>query len=157
MRTSVGRPFAALLWPVLLVLSLAGCASFSPPYDQASRDRVTAISEQVLGLYQALLSTPPDRRRAEAAALQPRFDEIETAVRVHILLERARPDNEASVFQAEILLRKLAEYRARYLGGNPEFLSSAVVAIDRTTLEDILVAMLAGEDAKKLAEVAGEG
>lgn len=148
------RRVAIALLPLAFI---AGCASFVAPYDQTSRDRIAAISTDILGLYQEILSTAPSQRRAKVIALQPRYDQIETALRVHRLLEEARPQNAESVRIATRLMNTFARFRTAQLSDDRTALTNATLGVQRDELERQLAAALMGEDAKKLANVSQGG
>jgi hypothetical protein len=150
------RQPGALLARLLPLLLVFGCASFVAGYDPASRDRITAISTEVLGLYQELISTPFAARGPRVMELQPRYDRIETDLRVHRLLEQARPGNEEGVLVTDNLLTTIGNFRRSQLSGQPDALATANLMIERQQLERQLGAALMAEDARQLAG-GGEG
>ena len=150
----LGHLFLTLLLPLVL---LSGCVSFVADFDPASRDRITNVSQEILGLYQELLSTPPAGRRSKLVELQPRYDQIETTLRVHRLLEESRPNNADSVEIATNLMTTFGRFRAHQLSEAPDRLATAVLMVERQELERQLVAALRGEEAKKLAIVGSGG
>lgn len=155
MRTVVPRP-AARLWRSLLLLLLplafvSGCASFVPDYDQPSRDRIVAISEDILGLYQELLTTPPAARRAKVAELQPLYNKIDTELQVDLMLEEVRSKNDESIRIAQDLSAHFQDVRKSHQSGDPDALKNVTLVSERDIFQGILTAALKAEDAKKLA------
>ena len=156
MDIAVARPVVGPLRRILSILLplalLFGCADFVPKFEAASHDRITAVSREILGIYQELLSTPPSARRAKAIELQPRYDQVATDLRLHRLIEESRSNNAAAVRITDILLETLQESRAAQLSGDPSALSNAALELERDQLERQLLAALKGEEAKKLAD-----
>lgn len=142
----------ALLW-------LAGCAVYwVSPFEPLSVERTTQISRQVFGFYQQLLSTPPAERAVLAAGpLRERASQIETDIRVHLLLEQARPKNAESVLIIENLLASWSRFAADHLGSDPLALTDATLKAERGILERHLRSALVAEEAKKLGGGAGRG
>lgn len=154
---------AARLWRWMLaggmLLWMAGCAVYwVSPFEPLSVERSTQISRQVFAFYQELLSTPQAERAALAAGpLRESASRIETDIRVHLLLEQARPKNAESILIIENLLASWSRFAADHLGSDPLALTDATLKAERGILERHLRSALVAEEAKKLGGGAGRG
>jgi hypothetical protein len=137
---------------VTLLWLLSSCAvMFVSLYDKQSVERSTEISKQSLALYQQLLATEPTKRRdAVAGPLGKKFGEIETQIRVHLLLEQARAKNKESIDISTNLLASWQKFSANHLSGDHTALSDATLNIERGILERHLRSALIAEESKKL-------
>ena len=146
-----GRSLLALLLVAWLALLSACAVSWVSSYDKAAVDRSTEISKNALGLYQQLLNTEPGKRAAAVnGALAPRYGEIETQIRVHLLIEQARAKNAESVSIAGNLLESWRKFAASHRSGESTALTNATLDVERGILERHLRSAFIAEEAKKL-------
>jgi hypothetical protein len=135
-----------------LSLLLGGCAvMWVSAYDKDAVDRTTEISKAVLKLYQDLLSTEPNRRKASVAGvLGPKHGEIESLMRLHVLKEQARAKNDESAKVAENLLESWGKFSVNHRSEDSTALSDTTLGIERGILERHLRAAFVAEESKKL-------
>jgi hypothetical protein len=146
------RHTAALVVAAVALAMLGGCVTLVSSYDQESVDRTAQISKSVLTLYQQLLSTPPeDRRAAVNGPLAQSIGDIETQMRLHLLREQARDMNSEGATVAENLLKSWLEFSASHRSEDETALSDATLNIERGILERHLRAAFVAEESKKLA------
>jgi hypothetical protein len=145
------RTATTILAAVLVWLASGCAATLIAPYDQKSVDRTTEISKSIIGLYQQLLSTEPEKRAALVKGpLAPRYDEIATQIRVHLLLESARAKNSESTTIATTLLDSWQEFSAHQRSPKDDALTNATLNVQRQILERELRSALVAEESKKL-------
>jgi hypothetical protein len=163
-RVASNRTLASLLQPwlravttLLLWCSLTACAvAWISPYSKDSAERITDISRSILGMYQELLSVEQSKRAAAAnGGLKARHGEIETKIRVHLLLEQARARNEDSIRITDNLLSSWQTFGAAHQGKDRAALGDAALSIERGILERHLRSALIAEEAKKLGGPSG--
>jgi hypothetical protein len=137
---------AFLIW-----WSLTACAvSWISPYSKESSDRITEISRSILGVYQELLLVEQEKRGAALTGSKVKQGEIETKIRVHLLIEQARARNEDSIRITSNLLSSWQAFAASHQGKDPTALSNATLVAERGILERHLRSALIAEEAKKL-------
>ena len=134
---------------LLLTLMLAGCSfNLIAPYSQSSADRILFASRSALIFYQDLLAAPPgDRPEMVMGPKNQEYQDVETQLRVHLIAEKARQQNEEGVRVAENLL---SLWQSLQDEKQPDRLSDGVLKIKRINMEDAFVAALAAEEGRKL-------
>lgn len=145
------RTWLAALGAALALLT-GGCAvQWVSTFDRDAVVRIDEIARTSLGVYQDLLARPPAARPAAVAGpLAPRYGEVETLMRLHLLRERARTKNAGSIRIAENLLAAWQNFARHQRGGAADALATAVLEVQRMELERHLAAAYEGEEAKKL-------
>lgn len=142
----------------LVACLLCGCAAVAlSDYDQESVERTTGISQSILTLYQELLAIEPSERAdAVTGALRERHGDIETQIRVHLLREQARANNEEGAQVAGNLLESWREFFANHLSEDETALTDATLNVERGILERHLRAAFVAEESKKLVNASPE-
>lgn len=144
--------FFRIVWLGFLALVLSGCAvTWVSPYEKSSVERTTEISKNILSLYQSMLATELDKRAdALKGGLQTKHGDIETQIRLHLLLEQARTKNSESVTIATNLLASWQAFSKNHQSKDPTALGDAALTVERGILERHLRAALIAEESKKL-------
>lgn len=138
---------------IVLWLGLSGC-TITPlaPYDEAGVARITEISKSVLAVYGDLLAVPEDKRRDTiVTSFKPRYAEIETSMRLHLLREQARGEsNKEGIRIAENLIETWVRIATQHAGDASGHLSSEQLIVERGLLERHLLSAFTAEEARKL-------
>lgn len=151
-RQGLVRLFASLL----VALAVGGCSVFwVSAYDKESVDRTLEISRGILSLFQQLMATDEaERARLVAGPLQPKYGQIDTQIRVHLLRERVKAQNGDSCDAIAALQASWKKFSQAHRSKSADALKDVTLEIERGILERELQAVLQAEEAKKLGGAA---
>ncbi|MEN5166961.1 hypothetical protein [Achromobacter kerstersii] len=164
---SAGQRIYRMLYAALIASLFAGCVTWVPPFDNGAMTRINGLTSNSLAMHQSLIDTNlANRGDLFASTFSERWSEIEAQARVHLVFEQSRESNIGSIEAATELLGFWTASKQQYCKAVTDLHSSAcgslaardksamsdiVLTHDRTTLEQILGAMIKAEEAKKLA------
>jgi hypothetical protein len=153
------RPISAILdfslklcMAALMAWAVSGCAvSWVSAYDKQSIERTTEISKNALAFYQQIITTEPGERAAAVnGSLNAKYGDIDTQIRVHLLLEQARARNTDSAKIIFKLLGSWEKFSENHHSKDSTALTNATLNAERGILEEHLRAALIAEESKKL-------
>ncbi len=137
------------------LLALSGCAvTLVSAFDKQAVERTTETAKLVFDYYQLLLNKPAAERAGLAnGELRAKSSDVDSRLRVHLLLEQARDLNKPGISIARELLDNWNEFSASHLraSSDPTVLSDATLRTERGVLERQFGAALKAEEVKKLA------
>lgn len=143
-------------WPhfaLALVLLLSGCSVFwISAYDKDAVDRTTEISKQVIKFYQDMLALDPEKRKpALSTTMASREGDVESLMRVHLLKEEARQNNEKSIKVAKNMLVSWREFTRNHRTSDKTAFADETLDRERDTMERHLRSAFVAEEAKRMA------